>query len=285
MLAVLLALLASACWGVADFLAGLTSRRLASILVLLGQQAAGAAIAVAIVVAVGEGLPDGRAIAYSCAAGAAGALALGAFYQALAVGTMSVVAPISASGMTLPVAVGIASGDRPSAIQAAGLALTVAGVILAAREVPAEPAEPGAAPSGASRRSILLALLAALGFGGFFSLSDPAADASVLWLLVLSRTVAVLLIGAIVLATRPSGVPKARDAWPLALVGALDLAATGLYALANTEGLLSVVAVVGSLYPVATVLLARAVLHERLARVQALGVALAFAGVGAVAAG
>lgn len=283
MLAVSLALLASACWGVADFLAGLTSRRLASILVLLGQQAAGAAIAVLIVTVVGEGLPDARAIAYSCAAGAAGALALGAFYQALAVGTMSVVAPISASGMTLPVAVGIASGDRPSAIQAAGLAVTVAGVVLAARE-PGDAADADA--GGASRRSILLALLAALGFGSFFALSDPAADASVLWLLVLSRTTAVLLIGAVVLVARPSGgVPRARDAWPIALVGALDLSATGLYALANTQGLLSVVAVVGSLYPVATVLLARAVLHERLARVQAIGVALAFAGVGAVAAG
>jgi drug/metabolite transporter (DMT)-like permease len=230
---------------------------------------------------VGEAVPSAEAVLLSALAGAAGAIALGAFYRGLAVGTMSIVAPISASGVTLPVAVGIATGDRPSALQAAGLAITVVGIVLAARE-----AEEDAAAAGpVGRRSIVLALVAAVGLGLYFTLSDPAADESVLWLLLVARTTAVVLLAGAALATRTSVAVPPRDLGTLALVGVLDLTATGLYGLANTEGLLSVVAVVGSLYPVTTVLLARAVLHERLARVQAVGVMLAFTGVGAVAAG
>lgn len=230
--------------------------------------------------AVGEHLPSGRTVLLAALAGAAAAFALGAFYRALAVGTMSVVAPISASGVTLPVAVGIATGDRPSALQAVGLALTVVGVVLASRE-----GGDGTARA-ASRTAVGLSLVAAIGIGAFFTISDAAADDSVLWLLVISRSTAVVVIAAVLVAsrTRPA-VPGARDLRTLVAVGALDLAATGLYGVANTKGLLSIVAVVGSLYPVTTVLLARFVLSERLRGVQAAGVALAFGGVAAVAGG
>jgi drug/metabolite transporter (DMT)-like permease len=248
--------------------------------VLLGQQIAGALIAAAIIVATAEALPASRTVWLSLVAGLTGALALGAFYRALAVGTMSVVAPISASGVTLPVAVGIASGDRPTALQAAGLAVTVAGVVLASREVHEDDDR-----ASASRLSIVLALLAAAAFGVYFTLTDAVAEDSVLWLLLLGRAAAIaVLVPA--LATRPPAVrPRGPDLATLAAIGALDLAATGLYALATTEGLLSIVAVVGALYPVATVLLARFVLGERLRAPQQAGVALAFAGVAAVAAG
>jgi drug/metabolite transporter (DMT)-like permease len=252
------------------------------VVVLLVGQAVGVAIAGAIIVAVGEGAPSGRAVLLSALAGAAGAIALGAFYRGLAVGTMSIVAPISASGVTLPVAVGIATGDRPSALQAAGLAITVVGIVLASRE--AEQVAEGRA-GGTSRRSVALALVAAVGLGLYFTLSDPAADESVLWLLLVARTTAVVLLTGAAVAVRASVAMPPRDLGTLALIGVLDLTATGLYGLANTEGLLSVVAVVGALYPVTTVLLARTVLHERLARMQAAGVALAFTGVAAVAAG
>ena len=239
------------------------------------------AIAGAIILAVGEALPSDRAILLSAAGGASGAIALGAFYRGLAVGTMSIVAPISASGVTLPVAVGIATGDRPSALTAVGLGLTVVGIVLAAREAEQEGVDAG--PD--ARKSVLLALVAAAGLGLYFTLSDSPADESVLWLLLIARTTAVILLAGAALVTRARVAMPPRDLRTLALVGVLDLAATGLYGLANTEGLLSVVAVVGALYPVATVLLARAVLHERLARPQAVGVALAFSGVAAVAAG
>lgn len=282
MLAVGLALTASACWGVADFTAGLLSRRLSALLILLGQQAVGVLVVGAVVLGTLDDPPGSRAIVVSLLAGIAGAVALGCFYRALALGTMSVVAPISASGAVIPVIVGVATGDRPSSLQAAGLAVTFVGVLLASREV----SDADHAPRGAARTSILLALTAAVGFGTFFTLSDSAADDSILWLLLLSRAISVVLLVVAVFAVggRPER-PERRDVGTIAVIGILDMGATGLYALANTEGLLSVVAVVGSLYPVTTVLLARFMLHERLKLAQAAGVLLAFVGVAAVAGG
>jgi drug/metabolite transporter (DMT)-like permease len=241
----------------------------------------GLVLVLAAVVATGEiaSPPSLRAILASLGAGAAGATALGCFYRALATGTMSVVAPISATGVALPVVVGVLTGDALSAVVSAGLALAVAGVLLASRE----PAADGTGPApGARRASVGLALIAALGFGTYFVLSDVAADESVLWLLLLARLVALpVLVPLALRAPRPA----AGDAWPLLVAGTLDVSATGLYGLANREGSLSIVAVVGSLYPVMTVLLARVVLRERLARVQAVGVAAALAGVALIAAG
>jgi drug/metabolite transporter (DMT)-like permease len=265
---------------VADFGGGLMSRRLPAAVILFGQQLAGAAIVGAVVVAAMEAPPSQRGLILSVLAGATGALALGVFYKALAVGTMSIVAPISATGVTLPVVVGLATGDRPSALQAVGLAVTAAGVVLASREVGID------APASA-RRAIPLALVAALGFGTYFTLSDGAADESVLWLLLAGRATAVVLLG-LLLATRArrdARLPGRRDLLLIAGIGAMDLAATGLYGVANTHGPLSIVAIVGAIYPVTTVLLARVVLRERLQRSQAVGVALAFAGVAAVAGG
>ncbi len=245
-------------------------------MVLLGQQALGVPLVAAVLLATGEGPPRGEAVGLSLAAGLAGVVALGSLYRALAVGTMSVVAPIGATGAALPVAVGVATGEVPSAVQGAGLALAGAGVVLAAREGAGAPA---------SRSAVGLALLAALGFGSFYLLSDPAADESVPWLLLLARLASVPVI-ALVVAGGSGWVAPGRAGWrAIALVGVLDLSATALYAVAQTEGLLAIVPVVASLYPVATVLLARAVLGERLARLQAAGVALAFAGVGLIAVG
>ncbi len=194
---------------------------------------------------------------------------------------MSVVAPISASGVTVPVVIGVASGDRPSALQAVGLAVTFAGVILASREVHEEEGD-GARDA---RLAIVLALIAAVGFGLFFTLTDAVADDSILWLLLLGRCASIAALTVIVVVRPPVVRPRRADLLPLAAIGALDLLATGLYALAMTEGLLSVVSVIGALYPVATLLLARALLKERLHRGQQSGVVLAFAGVAAVAAG
>jgi drug/metabolite transporter (DMT)-like permease len=259
---------------------------MSALLILLGQQLVGVVVVGAVLLVTLDDPPGTRAIVLSLLAGAAGAFALGCFYRALAVGTMSVVAPISASGAVLPVAVGVLTGDRPSALQAVGLVVTMVGVVLASREVGGDDADRGRA----QRTSVLLALAAAVGFGAFFTLSDSVAEESIGWLLFLSRAISVLLLLTVVVATlrragRRFAAPGRRDAVTIALVGLLDMGATGLFALATTEGLLSVVAVVGSLYPVTTVLLARFLLKERLARGQAVGVLLAFAGVGAVAGG
>jgi drug/metabolite transporter (DMT)-like permease len=271
---------AALCWGVADFGAGLKSRRLGVLPVLAWVEGSGLLWIGAIIVATGEPFPDGRTILFAALAGAAGFTGLGCFYRALSIGTMSIVAPISATGVALPVLVGIASGDTLQAIVAIGLAVTVAGVLLASREEVQELER-----RGPNRPAVLMALVAALGFGGYFVFADVAADGSVLWLLATGRLVALPVIVALAKRRGDALLPVPRERLELMAIGATDLSATGLYALATTRGALSVVAVVGSLYPVVTVLLARGVLKERISRTQAAGVTLALAGVGMVSAG
>ena len=282
MLAIALSLMASACWGSADFAGGLVTKRASVLSVLLGVEGVGLALVVAALVISGEGLPPREAVLYALAAGVCGVSALGFFYSGLAIGTMSIVAPISASGAALPVLVGVLSGDALSALVAAGLVVTMTGVILASLEAIEE--EETHEHTRSSRLSILFALCAALGFGGYFALSDPAADFSVLWLLFFVRVLGVAVLGALVLVRR-TPLPVGRDRGLVAGAGVLDVTATGLYGVAQTLGALSIVSVVGALYPVTTVLLARGVLGERLRTVQAIGVGLALAGVALIAVG
>jgi uncharacterized membrane protein len=279
MLPVLLALAASSCWGMADFLGGLQSRRVPVAMVLLLVEGTGLVGVLVIIAVTGEPFPGTRAVLLALVAGVGGVIALGCFYRALSIGTMSIVAPISATGVALPVVVGIATGDRLSTIVAAGLAVTVIGVVLASREQ-----HDDAERAAAGRLSVGLALVAAVGFGSYFVLSDAAADDSVLWLLALSRIIPVpaLAIFAWRTGLRP---PAARGTLVLVGAGTLDCGATALYGVANTKGALSIVAVVGSLYPVMTLILARAVLGERIRPVQKAGVAAALAGVAMIAAG
>ena len=280
MLAVALGLGSSLCWGLADFFGGLQSRKRAALAVLLVSQGVALALLIPFAFALGDELPSATAAAWAALAGSAGIIALGAFYRALAIGTMSVVAPISATAAAVPVLVGLAEGERPSGLQVAGMAIALAGVILASRE----PIEEGGDPP--NRTAIGLALVAAAGFGTFFvGLDRASADADVSWVIVVSRSCSLLLLVIAALALRPA---LPRDGGSLALlgmIGVLDLGANGLYALATQEGLLSVVSVLGSLYPAVTVVLARVVLAERVARVQEVGVVLALAGVVAISAG
>jgi drug/metabolite transporter (DMT)-like permease len=279
MIAVLLSLAASSCWGVADFLGGLQSKRVPVAVVLCVVEGAGLALVLAIILATGEPFPGSRAAILSVVAGIGGVIALGCFYRALAIGTMSIVAPISATGVTLPVVVGIATGDQLSSIVAVGLAVTFVGVLLASREQ-----HDDVERAAAGKLSVALALVAAVGFGSYFVMSDAAADDSVLWLLLLSRIVPVPALALLAwrLGMRP---PTRRIAGTLVVAGTLDCGATALYAVANTKGALSIVSVVGSLYPVMTLILARAVLGERIRRVQQVGVVAALAGVAMIAAG
>jgi drug/metabolite transporter (DMT)-like permease len=227
-------------------------------------------------------VPELGTAAVAVGAGVAGCAALAAFYRGLAIGTMSIVAPVSATGAAVPVLVGVASGERPGTIQILGIALAMVGIVLAARE----PVEEGAVAAPAVRASIGLALLAALGFGSFFVLIDTATeDGGAPWALLLVRIGEVTLLGALALAIRPALPDSVRDGAPLLLVGALDFLATAFFALATQEGLLSVVSVVGSLYPAVTVVLARIVLSERVARSQEVGVVITLAGVVAISAG
>jgi drug/metabolite transporter (DMT)-like permease len=232
---------------------------------------------------VADETPPAAAVGWAAFAGSAGIIALGCFYRALAIGTMSVVAPISATGAAVPVLVGLAEGERPGALQIAGIAVALAGVILASREPIEEGAEGGRDPN---RAAIGLALVAALGFGTFFVGIDKAsATAEVPWVILVQRCASLALLVIAALAVRPALPRDAPSIALLGMIGVLDLGANGLYALATTHGLLSVVSVLGSLYPAVTVVLARFVLAERIARVQEVGVVLALAGVVAISAG
>jgi drug/metabolite transporter (DMT)-like permease len=276
---IVFALAASAAWGSSDFIGGIKSRDYSAIAVLFAIEVSGMLLSLVVLAIVHDPFPSTRATLCALGAGTAGIIALGAFYRALAIGTMSIVAPISATGVALPVIVGIATGDRPSPVVVAGLVVTTLGVILASREVHEDVDQ-----ATVARMSIVLALLAAIGFGTYFIGADVAADDSVIWTIVLGRLVAIPLVGGALLLRRIA-VPRGPDLAVLGLAGCGDLTATGLYGLANTHGALSIVSVVGSLYPIATIGLARAVLHERVRRVQAIGVVAALAGVALIAVG
>ena len=248
---------------------------------MLVSQATGLVWVLVWVAASRDGVPPAGDILPAVVAGAGGAVALSAFYRALSIGTMSIVAPISATGALVPVITGLAGGARPSGVQAGGMVAAVIGVILASREQQ----EGGAAVD--ARRSVLLALVAAAGFGMFLTLLKPASDHSVPWALLFVRLSSVTAIG-LVAAARGDSVRPAFTASALpavALVGTLDVAANALYAVATTKGLLSIVSVLGDLYPVSTILLARAVLHERVRRSQEAGIVAVLAGVALIAAG
>ena len=285
MLAVALGLGSSLCWGLADFFGGLQSRKRAMLAVLLVSQCVALLLLLPLALALADEGPSAAAVGWAAMGGSAGVIALAAFYRGLAIGTMSVVAPISATGAAVPVLVGLAEGERPGVLQVAGMVAALAGVILASRE--SEPAEDqGAEHRAAGRAAVGLAFVAALGFGTFFVGVDRAsATAEVPWVIVVSRSCSLVLVLIAALVARP-GLPRdPASLGALAVIGVLDLGANALFAIATAEGLLSVVAVLGSLYPAVTVILARFVLAERVSRAQQVGVGLTLAGVVAISAG
>lgn len=281
MVAVGLGVAAALCWGLADFLGGVRTRRLTLGLVLFVSQLCGLA-AIAVVVAAGDlELPGDADVAPAAIAGACQLAGIAALYRALAIGTMSVISPISASGAAvLPLIAGVAAGERPGALQVAGMAAAFAGVALATRT------DGGEAGRGSSREALALSAIAAAGFGGFYVGIDAAADsADPLGALLIARVVAAAVLVTVFVAARPRLGGTAADLPALALIGLLDVGANACFALGTETGLLSVVAVLASLYPVGTVVLARALLGERLAAIQAAGVTVALAGVALIAAG
>jgi drug/metabolite transporter (DMT)-like permease len=282
MVAVAVALGSSLVWGLADYLGGVKSRRLPVAVVLSGMYLTSLAVVAAFVTARGAGPPGTQAVAAGLGAGLFGIAGLSAFYRALAIGTMSIVAPIASTGVVLPVLVGLAAGDQPGPLRAIGLAVAVVGVVLASREDGAAIADPRR-----QRQSVALAIVAGLGFGTYLVLAQIASDGDVGWALLLSRLAATPFVVAFALfALRRGGrrVPR-RELAAVAGIGLLDLVANVLYNVATTIGELSSVAVASSLYPVTTVLLAASLLGERIGGVQRAGVVLALCGVVLVGAG
>src|SRR5205085_12391934 len=256
-MAVVLALGASLTWGFADFFGPLQGRALGALRALVWVEAAGL-LGIAVIVAVRGKGPGGALVLLAVPAAMSGTLGLYAYYRGIAVGAVSVVAPIAGVSAAIPVVVGVISGERPSVWQGVGMAAALAGVFLASRE----PDPRG----GRIAAGVGLALLAAVGFGGYFPFMHAAGNTDYWWASLIFRITSTTLVLIPALARRTSLAVAPRRLWPLALVGLGDMFGNLLYAASSAYGLVSVTAVLASLYPIVTVALARVTLAERVAR-------------------
>ncbi len=274
MLGPALALGSSLTGGASDFLGGTTSRRIGTVQFMFATQLAGLVLAGAWVVISGQSAPGVATLAAAAGAGLGLMVALAAFFQAMVVGTISIVAPISATGVVVPIIAGIARGERPGAAQAVGIVAAIAGIVLAARP-------PREHPAAAAESGLGLALLAALGGGLFFWLMAPASRHGVPWALLVTRTIPVLVLAATLRIRRSPLRPAlaSRTLRTIATSTLLGFCAIALYAFATLHGQLAIVSVLASLYPVVTVLLAYRVLGERVHGAQRLGIVAVLAGV------
>lgn len=264
-----LALLSSVVWGSSDFLAGLISRRFPALVVIAWSQTIGLLALTPVLLWLGPAGVGAGWLPWAASAGVTGAVGLWAFYAALASGTMGVVAPIAATGAAVPVVLGVLTGDQPSGWAWVGMLLAGAGVVAASGP------ELG---GGAKGRSVALAGVAAVAFGLTLFAIDRGSRVSVLHTLWGMRATSVSAYAVLALVTRSLGGVTRRVVPALALVGVADLVANGLFAVASSTGLVSIASVLGSLYPVVTTVLAWLVLHERLARIQYLGVVVTLVG-------
>jgi drug/metabolite transporter (DMT)-like permease len=275
MRSIALALGASLTWGVSDFFGPLKGRVLGALRVLVYVEVSGLVV-IALIVAVRWKGPAGSATLLAIPAAISGTLGLFSYYRGMAVGAMSIVAPIAGISAAVPVVFGIATGDRPSLLQWLGIAAALCGVFLASRE----PGRGGKVAAGVG-----LALLAAIGFGGYFPAMHVAGNTDYWWASLIFRLTSTGVILGAVAIRRPSLAIPPIQLPVLALVGTGDMLGNLLFAAASTSGLVSITSVLASLYPIVTVLLARVVLKERVARSQEAGILLTLAGVALISAG
>jgi drug/metabolite transporter (DMT)-like permease len=288
-MAVLLGLLAATTYGSADFLGGLATKRNPAIRVALISQVFGFVVYLVALPFLPEGRFTGEAWLWGGLAGLTGGLGLAFLYRGLAHGRMSVVAPVTAViAATLPVGFGLLTGERPSALQLVGIALAIPAIALVS-SVPHASANPTAAGTTVRSRAASLgvfdALVSGIGIGLFFiTLARPGEDTGA-YPLVAARIASVSMFLVLVVATRTPFRLARGTVGIVAASGVIDVTANLLYLLGTREGLVSVVAVLTSLYPGATVALARVVVKERLSVTQLVGLGLALAGVASIAAG
>lgn len=285
----LFALATALLWGLADFGGGLLTRRTPALTVVVVSQSIAVAVLGVVVVATGAWSETGPQLWYAVGAGVVGPVAMLAFYKALALGPMGVVSPLGSIGVAVPVGVGIVVGERPGLLQLAGIAVAVAGIVLAGG-----PELRGAA---VQRRAIALTLVAAIGFGAVMALiAEASTSLTGLFLALFVQRVTNVAVGgtALYVSVRrgaralpeDGGFRVIRAALPaLAFVGLADVAANGTYSIAAQNGPVTVAAVLASLYPVITAVAARGVLKEKLRAVQAAGAGLALIGTVLLAAG
>jgi drug/metabolite transporter (DMT)-like permease len=270
-----LAIGSAAIYGAADFFGGLATRRASTLAVVLLSQATGLVLLALLLPMLPAASPSRTDILWGLAIGVSGGVGVSLLYRALAIGSMAVVAPITAvCAVAIPVAVSVVLGERPAPLAVAGIALGIASIVLVSRQT----AAPSPDDAGARRGfgpGVGTALASGIAVGLFFLFTAQTSPAAGMWPLLVARMVTVTLFGIIVV-TRRVPVRMPGPVLALAIVaGAVDMFANALYLLAARLGPLSVVVTLSSLYPASTVLLARVVLGERLNAWQIVGVGAA----------
>jgi drug/metabolite transporter (DMT)-like permease len=277
----LLAIGSAVLYGAADFTGGLATRRAATIPVVLLSHATGRVLLALILPLLPHAQPSRTDLLWGVGAGFTGGIGVALLYRALAIGTMSVVAPTTAvCAVAIPAGVSVLLGERPAPLAIAGIALGILSIVLVSRQGPA--AEPGSHDPSAARRldpGLGTAFAAGVAIGLFFLCLARTGSGAGMWPLLVSRSVSVTLFAAIALAGGRS-VRMPAPVTRLAIVcGPIDMLANALYLLAARMGPLSIVVTLSSLYPASTVLLARVSLGERLNPWQIFGVGSALAAI------
>lgn len=278
-MAVVLALISALVYGTSDYLGGRATRSAPLFAVTLVTQATTVTLAVLLVTVERAPFPGSTDIAWSVGAGLMSLVGILTFYEALAKGAMTVVAPITAVvSAVVPVAVGVATGERPSAVALVGVALALVAVALVS-------GVGGRAERPTRPRIAALAVAAGLGFGLLFVFLDRTSDDSGFWPLCIGQLASFPIVVTLVVVRRVQVSRLGRSAGLAVAAGGLAISANVTYLLATREGLLSLVAVVSSMYPATTVGLATALDGERMTRSQIVGLVLAVVAVAMVATG
>ncbi|MDX6624082.1 MAG: hypothetical protein QOE75_2014 [Solirubrobacterales bacterium] len=278
MIAIALGLSTAILWGVADFAAGVQARRLPLLFVSAVSQAPGFLVIVVLVLVVWPPMPSVGQFGLGALGGASVAVGVVCYYGSLARGSMSVVAPIAASGVAIPVLYGLVAGERPGPVVLAGVVITFVGILFAVQAK-------GGAPVINQRQSIVFAVIAAIGFGAFFVLVDQLVEESILWVILAVRVASAVIITTAAVVTRATPGAAPVPFGTLIAIGLADLGGQLCYFLAASEGMITLVAVLASLHTVVTIILARAVLEERVSPIQATGIGLVLVGVLMLASG
>ncbi|MDX9833283.1 MAG: DMT family transporter [Anaerolineae bacterium] len=273
-LAAVWALSAAAAWGAGDFAGGLVARRMGAFFAVLGSYTVGLLALTIVALARGEAFPPAQDVLWGAVAGLAGVMGLGFLLRGFAEGRMGIVAPVSAVlTASIPVVVAALTEGMPRALQLVGFGVALAGLWLLSR-----PQQHGGRPGGLG-----VALLAGVGFGSFYVALDQVGETSAFWPLAIGRLAALVALAFLALARRhpvPRGGAPGGLPWGLiVLAGVLDAGGNLFFLLATQTGRLDVAAVLASLYPVVTALLAWVVAGERMTRLQLVGAAAAIVAV------
>jgi drug/metabolite transporter (DMT)-like permease len=277
----LLALSAAVFYGTADFFGGITARRANTIATVFVSQFVGLVLLLVALPFLPAATVTSRDWIWGIVAGFSGSIGVALLYRALAVGTMAVVAPITAvCAAMIPVLFAFGLGERLRPLTIAGVALAFVAIVLVSQpRTSSEAGEPRSTGKRSLPPGVLLALLAGVVVGLFFLSLARTSSGAGMWPLIAARIISIALFGSIALATGRSLRMSASATGTASAGGVLDMLANALYMLAARVGPLSIVVTLASLYPAATVILARLVLGERLSFVQTAGIVCALAAV------